>query len=178
MATTQALFRAVFAPFLLLLLQALHVAAGSVTIQSISEVIEQRDCVRSCLGYGYGQKLPAALGCADSDSCICRANVRPYASSYIESCVQTAYTTCNDGVDYTIAVSLYDGYCTFTAPATVVVTQTPDATWNNQPQTVTLFTSPPTATVTVFSSDAAPSSSEWFLAVAVASLAVLFVDWS
>ncbi|KAF2687455.1 hypothetical protein K458DRAFT_295937 [Lentithecium fluviatile CBS 122367] len=148
---------------------------GTVSLADYPGLELERPCVQNCLG---GANVVNNLECANVDSCICRADIRPAASSYLQSCIETYFTTCSGGPDYTNAVSIYDRYCNFTAPATVVVTQTSGATWSNQPKTITTFTAPPTATVTVQSSSATFVLGEWYLAVTLAGLAVFFTSWS
>lgn len=132
-----------FAIFLIL-----QTTAQEVTIGRDRELQAQRNCVRYCLTESGGNNIWARVGCADSDSCLCKDNIRPFVSSYLESCIQTHYKTCTDGQDYAIGVSIYDRYCNFAGPPTV--SATPTAGPVPRPQvtaTITLFTSTPTVTV-------------------------------
>lgn len=167
-----------FVSLLILLLSFSPTTAQTVSLGADRELLQQRlqqrDCVVDCLAYSGG--LWGAIGCSDQNSCLYRADLRPAGSSYLESCIYTAYSTCSNGVDYTAAVNIYDRYCTFTAPATVVVTATPlvPVTRDNRPVTVTYFTSAPT--VTVASSDGSSKTmgeSEWVFVATVASLVAL-----
>ena len=150
--------------------------AGTITFNAEPAYKEARSCVRNCLDYNGG--LWQGIGCDNNDGCICNAVYRPSASSFLESCVETYYTTCTDGYDYTVAANIYDSYCGFTAADTVVITPTATAKATlNAPVTVTMFTSYPTVTVTTSSSSSpiSPSSSfsEWSLVAAAVSLALL-----
>ncbi|KAH8585718.1 hypothetical protein B0O99DRAFT_646356 [Bisporella sp. PMI_857] len=90
----------------------------------------QRSCVVKCVGRGdctFGDDIcgvAVQLGCAGSNECFCRSDLRPSASSFLSSCIYTAFTTCADTVDYVATASIYDNYCSFTAPATTTATAT------------------------------------------------------
>ena len=132
--------------------------------------------MRYCVGDGYG--LVAGLGCDGSkgSSCFCAEHLRPDASSYLSSCLNSAYSTCHGSSDYGVATAVYDDYCHFTAPATVTAIAAPSAaspggSVNNQPVTVTV-TSTPLATAPARST-ATPllSISKLLLAAALISAA-------
>ena len=123
-------------------------ATQEVTLGSDRELVNERNCVQDCMDGVLGDTLWNAVGCANSDACLCKDNVRPYVSSYLASCIETYYKTCSDGQDYAIGVSIYDRYCDSKGPATVLVNPTAEPVPGPEgPGTVTLFTSKPTATV-------------------------------
>jgi hypothetical protein len=124
------------------------IAAQTISLGSDSAILQQRDCVQYCIGTsGY---LVETLGCSKArlDSCLCRADLRPGASSYITYCLSTR--SCANPTDYNAAVSIYNRYCTFTEPATVTATPTSgsDNTAANGLVTVTVTSTGPTVKVT------------------------------
>jgi hypothetical protein len=163
--------------------------ASDISIGQDLELQSERDCVRACVAGGIW--IPRGgcwLGCElgwDSSECYCREDLRPEASSILSSCIYTGFTTCADAYDYNAAVSIYDRYCTFTAPATVTATATQSAepSPSNEPVTVTVTSSTPTETVFVSSqaTRTSPSSqSEWFAVAILAGIlgfACLLVPW-
>lgn len=111
--------------------------AQAVSLASDKELAAQRNCVVICISGSYDIKnLWNAVGDCKVDSCFCRQDLRPVASSHLNWCINTAFSTCSNGVDYRSAASIYDRYCTFTAPATVEVTATASRR-PNDPITVT-----------------------------------------
>ncbi|KAH7092284.1 hypothetical protein FB567DRAFT_235494 [Paraphoma chrysanthemicola] len=155
-------------------------------IISDSDLARQRDCVRLCFGYNFQVPIWGAIGCPDDDSCMCRPDLRPSASSRLSYCILTQYKTCSDGTDIAMATSIFNRYCSFTGPATVIVTPTPTNAGQSfgGPVTVTaavrtVFTSAPT--VTVLSSrpqssgtslHVANAPAEWFLVMATLTTAL------
>lgn len=125
------------------------ITAQTVSLNSDSALLQQRDCVQYCMegsGAGFGHEdIVQAVGCGQSrvDSCFCRADLRPQASSYLSSCLYTDVHSCSDPTDYSAAISIYNAYCTFTAPETVTATPTSasDNTAANGVVTVTVTTS-------------------------------------
>lgn len=128
-------------------------------ILSDSDLAIQRGCVRNCFGHNYNIALWDAVGCPDNDSCMCRPDLRASASNRLSYCILTYYKTCSDGTDIAIATSIFNRFCSFTAPATVFVTPTPSVAAQSDagpvtvtipasaPITKTLFTSAPTVTI-------------------------------
>ncbi|KAH8903553.1 hypothetical protein BR93DRAFT_961609 [Coniochaeta sp. PMI_546] len=128
--------------------------AQTVSILDDFDLRRQPDCVKYCMmGGNIHGDIIAALGCGTSryDSCFCRAEYRSVASHYISSCLTSDVQSCTYPAEYSDAVSIYNRYCSFTGPATVVVvtTETPDNTAANGQVTVTVTTGP---TVTVHTS--------------------------
>jgi hypothetical protein len=118
--------------------------AATISIGSDSDLTNQRDCVRDCIAGCYSNwgpcDLVGVLGCGDSNSCFCHEDLRSSASSFLSACVYTQYTSCSDQTDYDDAASIYDRYCTFTAPATVTAHATSAAQSRdpNAPVTITI----------------------------------------
>lgn len=161
---------------LVLLLIPLATTTDTISIAQYSG-LQQRNCVYTCIagsGPGGHPDLQCAIGCQNANSCLCREDLRPTASSYLSSCIYTDFPSCSDAPDYSAAVSVYDNYCGFTGPATVLVTPTPTSAWNtavNGVVTVTM-TSGPTVTVTMTSSSSSilsPSSFSELLYPAVST---------
>lgn len=139
----------------------LHLFASQVTAQisilSDTQLGNQRDCVRGCFGLLGHRALWDSIGCPNANSCLCRPDMRASASSRLSYCILTEWKTCTDGTDIGIATSIYDRYCSFTEPATVIVTPTPSAAGRSNsgpvtvtapaPATKTLYTSAPMTTV-------------------------------
>ncbi|KAF2117111.1 hypothetical protein BDV96DRAFT_644545 [Lophiotrema nucula] len=127
-------------------------AAEVVTLSLVDDpgLSQQRDCVQKCLdGGGYdGDTLWYELGCTN-DSCFCREDLRPSASSIVKSCLVTKWLSCTQSADYSAAISIYDRYCSFTAPAVISAEATSTSVGEK-----TIYTSAPTATVTIVSSSA------------------------
>jgi len=151
---------------LVLLLIPLATTTDTIPIAQYSGLSQQRNCVYTCIagsGPGGYPDLQCAIGCQNANSCLCREDLRPTASSYLSSCIYTDFPSCSDAPDYSAAVSIYDNYCGFTEPATVLVTSTPTSALNtavNGVVTVTM-TSGPTVMVTMTSSSSSilsPSS--------------------
>lgn len=150
------------------------VLGQTISLLKDEALLQQRDCVRYCLGGEDNfEDLQNFLGCPDTNVCLCREDIRPSASAALETCIRSVYTTCKSGTDYEAAASIYDRYCSFTAPASAKAdpTQTDSGT-----ATVTKFTSAPTVTVSKSSSSnqvSSPSSSEWIFITAATSLFII-----
>ncbi|OCL00702.1 uncharacterized protein K441DRAFT_650126 [Cenococcum geophilum 1.58] len=156
--------------FLLVLLLIPLATTDTISIAQYSGLLQQRNCVYTCIvgsGLGGHQDLQCAIGCQNANSCLCREDLRPTASSYLSSCIYTDFPSCSDAPDYSAAVSIYDNYCNLTEPATVIVTPTSTSALNtavNDVVTVTT-TGGPTVTATMTSSSSSilsPSSSSEF----------------
>ena|SRR5947207_97087 len=110
-----------------------QISAQTVSLGSDVDLLQQRNCVQICMagsGAGLGhENIIQAVGCGDSNAntCFCRGDLRIVASKYLSSCLTTDYSTCSGGLDYNAAVSIYDRYCSFTGPATVIATPTSTA---------------------------------------------------
>jgi hypothetical protein len=164
-----------------------HGSAQKVSIASDAGLLQQPDCVQVCMagsGAGTGhENIVQAVGCGSSDanSCFCGADLRISASNYLSSCLTTDFSACAGGSDYTAAVSIYDRYCSFTGPATAIVTPTPTSGNSdiNNIVTVTVSSGPtvtvssgPAATVTTSSTSSLlpPSVSELLIIVAFTNM--------
>jgi len=105
--------------------------SATISISKDQAMIQQPDCVQWCmlgndLNVGGHESIVDALDCTNAqfNSCFCRAEVRSVASSYVSSCLTTDATSCTYPAEYRDAVSIYDRYCGFTGPDSVVVTTT------------------------------------------------------
>jgi len=126
----------------------------------------QKPCLQNCLscaecGGNYrfnGGDLGQQIGCGNPpflDSCICRADSPPLASSAIKHCVGNACSS--NTVDIEFGYSLYNAYCRITASATPtipvqtsrtvpsittkIVTQTVSSSSSTRPLSSTVVTS-------------------------------------
>jgi hypothetical protein len=100
---------AVLLTWFLLLLPHHLTSTQSVSITKEAGYISLRSCAREC--FGGIVALPDELGCAwpYQNSCFCRQDLAPAASSYITKCVNSGCASVT--VDLGQAVSLFDGYC-------------------------------------------------------------------
>jgi hypothetical protein len=169
--------------FLILLLQSNIVACADATlsIEDFNDFQSQRPCLKdciSCVNCGgnfrfFGGDLGEQLGCGDSppflDSCFCRQDLWPSASSKIKSCVGAACQS--NTVDISRGYSLYNAYCnvqaaaTTAAPAATTPTEQPGNVntggFTTVVQTVYITTSSTTSSVTT--NPFSPYTSKYFL---------------
>ncbi|KAL2863529.1 uncharacterized protein BJX67DRAFT_384531 [Aspergillus lucknowensis] len=120
------------------------VLAQSVSITALDAYQSQRPCARNCLEYGYGNEPGALAYAVECDSepeiannCLCRDDLQGDAVSYIRECVQSA---CEKDYDVTVAIDIYNDYCTSAGYTAGAITSGP---------TQTSGTPDPSATVTV-----------------------------
>ncbi|KAK0746797.1 hypothetical protein B0T18DRAFT_412454 [Schizothecium vesticola] len=89
---------------------------GTLTIKQLADYTALRICAQTCVDRGNDNSdLEGHLECGDSkilNSCFCRQDLRPKASTFLSSCIVTRCKYNNQ--DVTSAWSLYDGYCSFT----------------------------------------------------------------
>jgi hypothetical protein len=101
---------------LLFLLSAIHASAiadldAPQSIASISDYGNQRLCAQACF-WNNVDNLGGALNCPGvpaQNSCYCRADLQPVATTWLFSCVNSA---CKNSVDIASATSIYEAYCT------------------------------------------------------------------
>ena len=139
------------------------VAATTISIGADSALQDVRDCVVNCISDGYGGGIFDNIGCGNSNECVCQERLRPAGTSFLSSCIYTRWTTCTDA-DYTSAASIYNRYCSFTGPATVIASATPTQNPDINSVVTITTTSTPVYTTIIVSSTSAPitSSGEWF----------------
>lgn len=122
---------AILLTWLLLLLLPHHLASSdspTVTITGEDGYRSLRGCARACVwGYPVGNDLLINLGCVSPwyESCLCREDLAPAASSFLSKCVNRDCDSAT--VDVSQAVSLYDSYCTRTGVPTNAVVVTLDS---------------------------------------------------
>jgi hypothetical protein len=89
---------------------------GTLTIKQLADYTALRTCAQTCVDRGNDNSdLEGHLECGDSkilNSCFCRQDLRPSASTFLSSCIVTRCKYNNQ--DVTSAWRLYDGYCSFT----------------------------------------------------------------
>lgn len=127
----------------------LYAASGHATTATLTDAPgyeSQRPCAKSCYAMDFydgparlAYQIDCAYQSAVENECICRSDMQTNAVSYLKDCVSS---DCEKGHDVTVALDLYNDYCTgagFTAetqtPSTTSSSGTPDP--------------PPTVTVTV-----------------------------
>lgn len=147
-------------------------SAQTVSIGKDTALTEVRGCVSRCVTYndflGYIHGIQYYLDC-QKDGCLCRDQLRSSASFYFSSCIFTDNPACADSSDYADAVSIFDEYCHFTAPASTTVsietstTTYPSATTAHTPKSDSTAAS--TKTTKTSSEQTSSLSSEVLLTV-------------
>jgi hypothetical protein len=153
---------AVLLTWFLLLLPHHLTSSGRLTITEDAGYSSLRNCGKECFGIYPGLADQLECGYPYQDSCVCRPDLGPLASSYLTKCVNSGCGSVT--VDVDLAVSLYDGYCSRNMP-------------NNNVALTTLDSSSPTTTVvaitTVTGSDGSNSPASGSLPMLTAALVLV-----
>lgn len=108
-------------------------AESSISLDALPAYTVLRECARECLYCPkclFVMDVGSKIGCGENgdppyfDSCFCRSDLAPSASSYLTSCIRRSCSS--QPADITSAVSIYDDYCSFDREA--VPTATPTTT--------------------------------------------------
>jgi hypothetical protein len=119
--------------------QYLVYADGTASIQNIPIFSSQRPCAQNCVWWdvtpiNVEALLAGSLGCQLSpieNDCLCRTDLQPSATSYLQTCVSTA---CNGNTqDIQSAQSIYLSYCSSNGYLTASTTQHAASTAGQQP---------------------------------------------
>jgi len=165
-------------PLLLLLLFTNPAEAVTASLTESPAYESQRPCAKDCfyLGAWSGPDyLAENIGCDASDiqnECLCRPDLQPKGDSWLRSCVGDRCD--KNTLDISVAVSIYDAYCTKAGFTTEPPAPTPTSSGTDDnyfpPSTVTVTV---TATVTVSSAAQRGIVSPWRALSWVANLAGL-----
>ncbi|KAK5655588.1 hypothetical protein OQA88_5519 [Cercophora sp. LCS_1] len=142
-------------------------ALATLSIQKEPLYSELRICAQTCVDKGNNNSdLEGHLECGDSkilDSCFCREDLRPKASTFLSSCVISRCGYNNN--DVTSVLKLYNGYCSFkttsssSVPAKTTSSSKSTATTSSTKSTANTLTVPtlPSQTKTPTTSEPEPS---------------------
>ena len=149
----------------------------SVSITTDSALSAAAQCVEWCIaGQGLHPNIVDGVFCNNDNSCFCRDQNRPVAASYLSSCLTTDYTQCANSGDYSTAISIYNRYCSFTGPATVIATATSTDQGDDVNSVVTVTTTS-TPVITMQSSDSSTFSPTSESAVLASVFGVLYLSF-
>ncbi len=170
----------VFPILLTLALSSLVSAQTANSIAGSNPYNQQRACIKACLwGFPAGGDLSIQLGCSAPwvNECYCRADLKPAASSILSKCV---YSQCGQSatVDVSLALSVYDGYCTTALPGIAAVSATTTLADPNSPTvTVVIVTTSTTSPAgTSFGNAAATAAGELASLLGIWLLLILFLS--